>query len=180
MANKILAFDIERCDVEAVERVPPCDNLLTDESVPDAPDAIAECDPDIPPLDGLSASMWNDLVRMLGQWKRNESAAVTITSSAAVAGRYQAVRRIQTGLLSTWGTAEQVWVYNTQQNGLPIGLTLANARYNTDQFFGMDQLAVDWCCSTPPQPLPGPPGSGVCAAFAEIPTWGYDLSLIHI
>lgn len=86
---------------------------------------------------------------------RRETAAITITSSTPIAGRYQAVRREQTGLASDWPVAEGVYVYNTQSTSLFAGLTLANARYNTDQYNGRDQLAVDYCCTSGGDPPDG-------------------------
>lgn len=40
-----LAFDTERCPVDPVTRIPPCDNLLRDPRVSDPPDPITDCDP---------------------------------------------------------------------------------------------------------------------------------------
>lgn len=113
------------------------------------------CNPARKPMDypvevWLRRTIWNAtyglIYETVGGKGNPETAAVTITSSTPIASRYQAVRRIQTGLPSAWPTAEQVWVYNTQSSSLYAGLTLANARYNTDQYLGLDQLAVDYCC----------------------------------
>jgi hypothetical protein len=101
----------------------------------------------------LRRTLWNAtygiIYETVGGKGDPESSAITITSSTPVASRYPAVRRVQVGLPATWTTHETVWVYNTQSTSLYAGLTLANAKYNTDTYLGLDQLAVDYCCTNP-------------------------------
>ena len=105
------------------------------------------------------------VVMLGGQGKRDETAAVTITSSSPTLSRYPAVRRIQTGLPDEWPTAEVVWVYNMHPSGtLAAGMHLI-ARYNTDQFLGADQLAVRECCTIEPCECDIP--ALMCLTFGE-------------
>lgn len=50
MADDPLAFDTERCPIDPVVRIPPCENLLVDPRVPDPPPDIPDCpaDPLVP------------------------------------------------------------------------------------------------------------------------------------
>lgn len=41
-----LAFDTEKCPVDPVTRIPPCENLLVDPRVEEAPPEIVDCDPE--------------------------------------------------------------------------------------------------------------------------------------
>lgn len=47
MADPNSAFDTDRCAIEAIERI-PCENMLVNENVADAPPAIPDCAPSLP------------------------------------------------------------------------------------------------------------------------------------
>lgn len=54
MPDDTLAFDTDRCPIDEVERIPPCDHLLTNDSIPGPPPDIPDCDDnaiDTPPAE---------------------------------------------------------------------------------------------------------------------------------
>jgi hypothetical protein len=77
-------------------------------------------------------------------WPGDETAYLTVTGGPS-SGRYPAIRRIENGVPSAWGFAENAWLYEANGRNLTAGKNYLSRR-NRDQFGGLDQWATEFCC----------------------------------
>lgn len=80
MPDDPLAFDTERCEVEAITRIPPCENLLIDPTVPEPPPEITDCEHSIeslapePPCPTLATDEEDNIINYGGTFEDNPPA----------------------------------------------------------------------------------------------------------